>query len=301
MKISILGAGALGCVYGSYLSKEHDVTFFVRRHEHKNSINTKGIRIRNQDKEELFRIPAILSDDVLSIQDIVIVLVKVYDTDRALCEIKHCIGPKTIVVSLQNGLGNYEIISKYVEKENIVLGTSGQGAFVLEDGYVNYSGAGVDNIGALCNDKKSAKLIADIMVQSGFKAEFNEDIEKCIWDKLLVNIGSNAVTAILEQTNTIFVNNENAKTVSRLAIGEAVAVAKTIGIRVDEKSAYERFDSVISKVLPNRTSMLQDIEKNRRTEIDSINGAIVALGEKYGVKTPYNELLCELVKAKERI
>lgn len=299
MKIAILGAGALGCLYGAYLSKEHDVTFVVRRGEQMDAINDKGITCESPDGDFIVKAKACTEVSDVPVQDVVFVFVKGYDTESALNGIRTIIGPDTIVCSLQNGLGNYENMVRVVPKEQIILGTSNRGAYIICDGHVVYAGGTLDHIGSPTGDVSKAKVIADIISNAGFVSELNDEIEYYIWQKLFVNIGVNAITGILEYKNAICKDNENGRRLSELAIREAVKIAVSTGLKFDEDETVELFFNCL--VTGNNSSMFQDISKKRPTEIDTINGAVVRLAKEKGLSAPVNETLTLLVKAKTDI
>lgn len=299
MKIAILGAGALGCVYGTYFAKNNDVTMVVRRKEAADFINKHGITMVKDGEEINEKVSAVLSGESMEVQDLIVVLVKGYDTQKALLGISSAIGDNTLVLSLQNGMGNYENIVPYVNKSNIVMGTSGTGAHIISEAKVMFAGASYDYIGSKVGALDKVKIVEKLFIEAGLdNVIVEQNIDRAIWSKLFINVGINALTALLEKKNSILVENEHGNKLSRLLISEAVKVANKDGMEFDIEETINNFEkSIIAK---NKSSMLQDILLKRRTEIDTINGAIVKKGKELEVNTPYNEFVCELIRTKEK-
>lgn len=299
MKIAILGAGALGCIYGTYFAKNNDVTMVVRRKEAADFINKYGITMVKDDEEVNEKVSAVLSGESIDVQDLIIVLVKGYDTQKALLGVLPAIDDNTLVLSLQNGMGNYENIVPYVDKPNIIMGTSGTGGHTISEAKVKLAGASYDYIGSKEGAIDKVKIIEKLFLEAGLdNVIIEENIDKAIWSKLFINVGINALTALFEKKNSILIDNEYGNKLSRLLICEAVEVANKQGMGFGTEEVIENFEK--SLIAENKSSMFQDILLKRKTEIDTINGAIVKKGKELGVKTPYNEFISELIRAKEK-
>ncbi|PIU31198.1 MAG: 2-dehydropantoate 2-reductase, partial [Syntrophobacteraceae bacterium CG07_land_8_20_14_0_80_61_8] len=174
-----------------------------------------------------------------------------------------------------------------------------QGATLLEPGRIRHGGNGTTHIGCLASAAVAdARRVVDLFNRAGLQAFFSERIEDRIWQKLLINIGINAVTALTAIPNGRVASQANARALAERAVAEALAVAERLGIQVGER-VLERVLAVAEATGTNRSSMLQDLERKRATEIDAINGAIVRYGEDLGVPTPVNWTLTQLIKVIE--
>jgi 2-dehydropantoate 2-reductase len=216
------------------------------------------------------------------------------------------VGEGTTVWSTQNGMGNYEAMAAVVEKDRIVGGSTTLGANELGPGHVHHAGEGDTFIGEL-DGSISARVeqIAGKLTAAGIKVEVRDDIQKIIWSKLIINVGINALTAILKVRNGVLVEHQPSTSLMEAAVSEAVRVAAGQGIAFDEAQIQQRVKEVARLTARNRSSMLQDMLAGRRTEIDYINGAIARLGDAPINRAllgdaPINRALCDLVRALEK-
>ena len=301
MKIAVIGAGAMGSLYGGYLSRIMPEVYLVDIwQQHVDEINKNGLII--QEKDESIRIsPGAVTDSAcLGFADLVIVFVKSYLTDRALEMNKSLLGHDTIVLSLQNGYGNIEKIAKHVHINNIIAGTTAHGATMLSPGIIKHGGIGETHIGWVKNkDDKRIDEIAAVLKKAGFDTSVSLNVMELIWSKLIINVGINALTAVLKVKNGELLNMEETRKLMDMAVLEAVNVAEKAGIRFNGDDMVKKVKEVALATAENKSSMLQDILNKRKTEIDTINGAIVNEGKKCSIETPVNMVLANLVKALE--
>lgn len=304
MKVAVIGAGAMGCIYGAHLAQGgHEVWLIDVWQEHVEAINQHGLKIFRDDNPETAEIKAKLNPlDIEDTMDLILVFVKSYHTESAVKNCMHLIGEETKVLTLQNGVGNVDILEMFVSRSQILAGTTAHGANVRAPGQINHAGRGKTIIGRIDSDnKESEEELAFNFQASGLDTELREGIEGLLWDKLLVNVGINPLTALLLIKNgDLLVNKETEMLIDKL-VGEAWEVAKKGNIILSHEDPIGYVKSIARATGENRSSMLQDILKSRKTEIDFINGAIVNKGEEWGVATPYNELITRLIKAKEKV
>ncbi|KUO74531.1 MAG: 2-dehydropantoate 2-reductase [Clostridia bacterium BRH_c25] len=301
MKIAIIGSGAMGSLYGGFLSNAgYKVYLLDVWQEHVDRINNNGLIISEQDKDIKAYPKATSKACEIGEVDLAVVFVKSTATSEALNCSKAVIGKNTIVLSLQNGYGNIEEIEKTVERDNIIAGTTAHGATMLGSGHIRHAGHGITHIGAV-SGKISGKVIdtAEALRRAGFDTDLSRDVMKLIWNKLIVNVGINALTAIVNVKNGELALSEETRLLMGEAVSEAVAVAKALGMDFEKTDAINQVIQVAEKTSENLSSMLQDVRKGRRTEIDYINGAIVKEGKKANINTPVNFVLTNLVKAIE--
>ena len=302
MKITILGAGSMGSLIGSYLSKKHEVTmidYFGKIVDH---IKDNGVEIIEQDNtSRTYKPKAFLSGTCEEVCDILIIFVKDIATDEALKQNKKIIGENTVVLTLQNGMGNDEIIKKYVKEENILLGTTKHNAHTLEYGVIKHSGSGITHIGSIVGNTQLANRIADILNECDFETEASDSVNHLLWEKIFVNITINALTCILETTMDFMSYDSPLDNATSNVLKEAIEVAKADGEEFDYDTIKKQLYDLTTKYVGGKASMEQDVELKRKTEIDFINGSIVRLGKKYNIPTPVNETIVSLVHSKEAL
>ena len=264
-------------------------------------MNTTGITIDEPDGSTRVYHPVIATTDPSTIgeMDIMIVFVKYLFLESALEKCKTMIGPHTIVLSLQNGIGNYDEIAKVVPEEQICCGTTAHGATNLGPGHSRHTGVGPTNVGTIKGGHESAEKVAEALRAGGFEVNVQENVMQLIWHKLFANIAINAITALLDVTNGTIAENEHERDLAEKMVREAVAVANATGCSFDVEAELKNAFDVALATGTNRSSMLQDVTRKGITEIKIINGAVVKEGKAAGVPTPYNEAIVDLILAKQ--
>lgn len=301
MKIAIIGAGAMGCLYGGYLSKKNEVIMLDSYEPQVQAINENGITIAEQDgTEQVYpNVRAYLSGSFREEVGLVIVFVKSTFTEAALEANSHLFGEHTLVMTLQNGAGNDRKIAKLVKPENIIVGTSKHNAVNMGAGKTKHSGAGATTIGSNYHAEEVVATIADTLRQCGFMVIESDDIQRIIWSKLFVNLSINTFTALIETPIGYMIKNNYAWDFAKRLIYEAVEVAEADGTYFDRREALEMVRQVCIDAGDGYSSMYQDRKRRVKMEIDAINGAIVEQAKLYGVPTPYNSLIVDLIHAVE--
>lgn len=302
MHILMLGAGAMGSLLGARLSRtEADITLFSTNREHIQAIQTHGLAIEELDgSESHYKLTACdhphkIQDDA----DLVIVLVKSYATQEALSSILHRCHASTLFLTLQNGIGNWENIARVVDTESVLLGSTAQGATLLEPGKIRHGGNGVTFIGEPRGPASHrVHCLVELFRRAGLETHSSDIMEQLIWEKLMVNAGINVITALTGIRNGMIADLETARELSRATVEEAVRVAVARGFEMPG-NIMERVFKVAQATAVNRSSMGQDVDRKKRTEIDAINGAIVRFGEEEKIPTPVNRTLTQLVKILE--
>ncbi len=302
MKIAVIGAGAMGSLYGGYLSKAgQDVCLIDVWQEHVDRINREGLAIEEASGDIKVYPKAVCHAREVGTADLAIVFVKSIMTQKAMEANLDLIGPETAVLSLQNGYGNVEEIARFVERERIIAGTTAHGATMLQPGRIRHAGIGATHIGAVSGEGGTdVAAVAQVLRHAGFETEVSGNVMKLVWDKLMINVGINALTAILKVPNGRLLEHEEARMLMEAAVEEAVRVANAAGMDLDREETIRRVMSVAGRTGENRSSMLQDITNGRRTEIDTINGAIIREGKKHGIHTPVNMVLTNLIRIMEK-
>lgn len=300
MKIAVLGAGAMGSLYGGYLSAGNEVVLVDIWADHVDAVNRDGLVIDElQGGARTFRPQAVTDCSGVGPVELVIVFVKSTQTLAALEKNRSLIGENTFLLSLQNGYGNADEMLTFAAKERILVGTTSHGCLMKNAGHIHHTGKGVTFLGALGEDQSKARMVADMLVQAGFETEVSGNVIELIWSKLFVNVGINPITALLGLQNICVAENPQANGAAKRAVYEAVAIANADGMRFDPDKIFENVCQVAIKTGKNRSSMLADVSNKRPTEILKINGAVVKKAEQLGLDAPCNAMLTNLILALE--
>jgi 2-dehydropantoate 2-reductase len=303
MKICMLGSGALGSTIGGQLAAAGlDVYFLDTWEEHISAIVKNGLKIVEPPSERLVKARATTSCREIGPVDLIIILVKSFNTKEAIENVLPIVGDKTIVLSLQNGLGNEDILVNVLGKERVIGGKTYVGGVLIGPGEVLVGVKGkLTYIGEL-DGKRTERInqISRLFDQAGLETIISDNIYGIIWYKLLINIATGALAAITRLPYGALNTMEEIIECSAEAVAEAVAVAKASGVELSVRDPREIWYKA-TEGLPAefKTSMLQDIEKGSITEIDYINGSVVKLGEKYNIPTPVNKTLVTCIKGIE--
>lgn len=304
MKIAIIGAGAMGCLYGGKLSQstENQVYLFDIWKEHVDAINEQGLIIEEDGDSIIYsNLKATVNPSEIGIADLVIVFVKSTLTKQAVRDTGDVFGEDTLVLTLQNGLGNLDIIGNELGFENVIGGTTAHGAYMKGPGEICHAGYGKSIIGELSGlETERIKEIAHVFNSVGLEIEVSQNVLGLIWDKLIVNVGINSLTALTGLNNGDLLDHTELLEIMKVAIEEAVLVAKSKNIQLSSYDPYLHTLEICKNTGKNKSSMLQDIMNNRKTEIDMINGGILREGEKEGIPTPINQVLTNLIKYWEK-
>lgn len=304
MKIVIIGAGAMGGLFAARLAAAgEDVSVVDVWAEHVETIRTQGLILETGEGEVRTKPAAVtrVEDLAACAADLVIVFVKSGMTAAAARSAQTILGPVGRVLTLQNGLGNAEIIAEVFGADRVLAGTTAQGATLIGPGRIRHGGRGDTHIGRLTGPVDDfCREAAMILSRAGIPAIAEDAVQSLIWGKLVINVGINALTALLRFTNGQLNDHAETRELVKLAVAEAVQVAAASDVRLPYDNAVEKVLAVAAATATNRSSMLQDILRGRATEIDAINGALVREGVRLGVPTPVNATLTLLIKALEK-
>ena len=291
MNIVILGAGAIGSLFGGLLSKKNNV-LLIGRKIHVKAIKENGLKITGKTQLNV-RISA--EDSISKIgfsPDLLILTVKSYDTENATKEAKTIIVDNTVVLALQNGIDNIEKICKIIDKKNVVAGVTTHGVISSKPGIIKHTGIGETFLGEL-NGKKTERIVSivECFNRVGIETIVSQDIMKEIWYKTIINSSINSLTAIFQCKNGYLLKNQILEKLVEKICKESTNIASVDGINISYKNALEKTKEVIRNTSENQSSMFQSIKKGGRTEIESINGKLVEIGKKYHIETLLNETL----------
>ncbi len=304
MKISIIGSGAMGSLFGGRLSLAgQEVVLYDVYREHVDKVNESGLSIEDAATGEVTMAHPKATADPAAVagSDVLIVFVKSTVTEDAAAQFKSFAKPGTIALTLQNGLGNEEILRKYFGASGTAAGVTSQGATFLGPGRIRHAGKGPTHMAMSDGDSGKLAALAAALAAAGFEIHVDKDVAGMVWSKLLINVGINALTAILNLKNGQLLDYDDVKSLMADLVAEAVLVAKARGVHLTYDDPIATVYDVAAKTGANASSMLQDFQKNRQTEIDFMNGAIVREAKALGIPVPVNEAMTRLVRTIDRI
>ncbi|MFO7943664.1 MAG: 2-dehydropantoate 2-reductase [Anaerolineales bacterium] len=293
-KILIIGTGALANLFGAQLSKTGmDVMLLGTWEEGVKAIREHGIRLASPEGEVVYPARAVKSPAEVGQARYALVLVKSWQTQRAARQLFEILDPEGVALSLQNGLGNRELIADQLGEKRAAQGVTTMGATLLGPGHVRPGGEGIISV----EDHPLLPPLIAGLKKAGFKVEIAPDVDSLIWRKLLINVAINPLTAIFGVPNGKLLESQSALDLMALAVREVEKVAGSRGIKVgfDDPLAYA--EDVARRTASNRSSMLQDISRGAPTEIEAMCGAVVRAGQEKDISTPINQVLTYLVKS----
>lgn len=291
----IAGTGAMACLFAARLSAVGvPFTMLGSWPEGTQALKERGVRLINADGSEK-TYPVLVTSRVEECAgaSFALVMVKSWQTERTAHQLAECLNSDGVALTLQNGLGNRETLSKTLGATRVALGVTTLGANLVGPGQVRPAGEGVTTLSA---HPRLAPL-ADMMRTAGFLIEYSPDANGLLWGKLIINTAINPLTALLRVPNGELLNRPTARALMAAAAREAAAVAVAKGIALPFPDPVVAAESIARRTASNLSSMLQDILRDAPTEIDAISGAIVQAGAQTSLPTPVNRTLWQLIKA----
>lgn len=299
MRIAIIGAGAMGCLYGGKLACVTDVWLIDPWREHVEAIRTRGLRIDEPRGEFTVQVAATTNPVDVGRVDLAIVFVKSHQTRWAAEVAAGILAPDGLALTLQNGLGNGEVLAEVLGPARAWQGVTSHGATLLGPGHIRHAGTGPTYLQLRPEIAEKAEAVAALFRQAEIETHLSEDVAAIIWSKLIINVGINALTALLRVPNGVLAENEAAAAVMARLVEEAVRVVEAKGIALPYADPVTHVREVARATGQNRSSMLQDVMRGSRTEVGVINGAVVREAAKLGLAAPVNQTILDLVRALE--
>ena len=300
MKIAVIGAGAMGSIYGGHLSLHNEVYLVDTNASVVEQINANGLQIDEDGTTNVYHPKAVSDASDLGPMDLVILFVKSIYSKVALAGNRNLIGPDTRLLTLQNGAGHEDILGEFAPQNRIVIGTTEDNGAVLGMGHVRRGGEGRTNVGMLVEDADGFLLkLKEAFDACGFQVRIHDNIQQLIWDKLFTNVSLSAVTGILQVDMGFIAADEYAWAMTRSLIHEAVLTAAAAGLTFDEEALVEKVRKTSQNSPNGCTSIRADLRDGRKTEVDTISGAVVRAAHKYGVAVPSHEFVVNMVHAME--
>jgi 2-dehydropantoate 2-reductase len=301
MRIAVIGAGAMGSIYGGRLSLNNEVTLIDTNTQVVEHVQKNGLLLEENGVDNKYTPNAVVdSKEISGHADLIILFVKALFSKAALSGNRSLIGPETYVLTLQNGSGHEDILGEFVSKDHIVIGTTEDNGAVLGMGHIRHGGVGNTNIGMLVEDKDGIlPKIKEAFDSCGFHVRIHENIQQLIWNKLFTNVTLSAVTAVLQVKMGYIASNEYAWKLTLALLHEAVEVAHALGLEADEEKLAEEVRHTSESSPLGVTSICFDISKGRKTEVDTISGSVVRAAAKVGVPVPCHTFIVNMIHAME--
>lgn len=299
--VYILGLGALGSIYGALLyDLDPRCVKVIANATRGAALNRNGVKVNGKYYSFEYIDPA---DQSQPVADLVIIAVKYPQLEQAILDVKNFIGKETVVISLLNGISSEEIIGNAIGMEHMLYAYGiGMDAQKSTNG-INYTNMGKLVFGEKENRELSdrVKLIKELFEKAKIPFEIPPNMYRALWAKFMMNTGINQVSAILRAPYGEFQKNKGVRELMFTAAGEVARISNYLGIDLDQ-SDVDAFYNIVKTLNPAaKTSMLQDVEAKRKTEVELFSGTVIALSKKYNIPTPVNETLYKIIKAMEEM
>lgn len=291
----------MGSLLAAFLSKSKEEVWLLDKDKGRaEKIDQQGIIVEGISGNWQAKVRASGNPQTIGRADLIIISVKAYDTKEAVLSVRPLVFENTRILTLQNGIGNIEIISELLGQEKVIGGATNLGSTLLDIGKVRHAGKGETVIGRI--DGKipvEMRSIRQIFNEVGLPTRISRDIKGLLWSKLIINVGINALTAITRLSNGRIIELEWTRRILREAVTEATRVAKRKKIKLTYDDPLAKVEAVCEATATNISSMLQDVLRKKRTEIDFINAVIVRQAQELGITVTVNSILVDLVKTIE--
>ena len=300
MRIAVIGAGAMGALYGGYLSRHNDVLLVDVNQTQVDTINEKGLTIHEPDGSVTLCHPkAVVSTQGMEPADVVILFVKAMFSAGALESNRSLIGPDTYLMTLQNGSGHEDTLLKFCDREHVIIGTTQHNSAIVGFGEIRHGGSGKTCIGCLDGGAQRLAHIAEAFTACGLEAVCDDQVQKLIWGKMFTNVSASVLTGVLQVPLGFIAEDANAWALCEQLVREAVAVAAGEGLEFDAEAKVAEVRAVCEKSPAGLTSIYADLRDGRKTEVDTISGSVVRASKRNGVPAPTHEAMVRLVHAME--
>jgi 2-dehydropantoate 2-reductase len=301
-RVAIVGAGAMGSVYaGLMASAGHEVFAISLWEDHAEAMTRHGLRVEGASGDRTVPVHGCTSTEGVGPCDLVIIATKAAGAEAAARSALPLLGPETSVQTIQNGLGSADRVAAIIDPDRVAVGVvGGFGASLRAPGHVHHNGMEMVRFGAYADLPRTAlEAGAEVWRSAGFEVALFDDIDRMVWEKLIMNVAFSATSCLTGMTIGQVLSDPNAWQVARECALEAVEVATARGIELQVGDPIEHIRSLGAKIPGARPSMLLDHMARQRSEIEVINGAIPREAAKVGLKAPINATVVALVKARE--
>lgn len=299
MRIAVLGDGAMGCLFGGYLSQNNDVTLVGIHPEKTAMILKNGVRIEEKNGVKTFHPHATTDASRIGGVELVVLFVKSMFNEDVLLKNRCLIGTDTFVLTFQNGCGHDQVISRFVPKDRIIIGTTQHNASLKDDGTVVHGGAGLSTIGLLEGESAVLQPMAMQFTTCGWETKASDGVMRDVWGKLFTNTSVSVLSAVLQCSLDYISQCPEAWVVAETLVKEAVAVAKADGYPFEEAEAVRSVRVVVDTARNGYTSICMDLKAGRKTEVEMISGYVVRRAGELGVDVPCQDMMVRMIHALE--
>lgn len=291
----VVGPGAMGCLHAALLAEGGlNVGLLDHRPGRASTINHQGVIVEREGGSAVVPIRCSAKASDFFPAGLAIILVKAYDTEAAAKGVLDALDEDASMLTLQNGLGNYERIAGHVPREQVLAGTTSSGATLLDAGKVREAGRGMIRLGSPFGEHERAIRVAKMLAGAGLDCEVSESVDQILWEKAIINAAINPLTALKGVRNGELLEREDLREALAALTEEAAGVAAAIGIELPEDMVAV-VEGVCRQTAQNRSSMLQDVSAGRKTEVEYICGEIARRAEEAGMSAPWCRELTPMV------
>ena len=298
MRIGIIGAGALGTLFGHRLARDNDLSMLEVRPEVVAAVGARGLELAGEGPPRAVAISSSARD--LFSSQVLFLFVRATDTMRALRPFVGNLDPSCVIVSLQNGISNEDAVKASLGGNvALVVGATTESALTTGPGSASPVGSGTTIVGPAGASPEVCARIARLLADAGMAVSVAYDIRPHLWGKLIANAAINPVATLLDRPNGVVLADPNAGEIARSLAQEAATVASAMRIALPFNDPWSYVRTIVEQTAGLRNSMLADLAAGQKTENDHINGAVVSAGRRAAVPTPYNETMFRLIRARE--
>ena len=297
--VSVIGAGAMGAVYASkFYDMDKACVSLVAEGRRYERLKEKGLIVNNVH----YLIPVVRPDDEVPASDLIIVALKHHHLVQGIHDIRKRVGAKSLILSVMNGIDSEEQIGAVYGMDKVLYTVAVGIDAMRQENNVTFTTQGKLLFGEAKNVTLSdhVRQVQSFLGRAGIAHETPEDMIRALWWKYMVNVGVNQASAVLGASYSLFQSSQDARGLMESAMREVIALAKAAGVHLSEQDLEEWYSILFGLGPEGKTSMLQDIEARRKTEVEMFAGKVVELGHKYGIPTPVNETLLRIIKVKEQ-
>lgn len=298
-RISIIGLGSIGATYASKLyDMEADCLRVIVNEERRGRYREKHFIVNDKSYDFTYVLP----EEDVEPADLIIVAVKFHHLQQAIQDIKNHVGPNTIILSLMNGISSEQSIGEVYGLEKLLYGMVLAIDAERQNNHIKYANTAKIYFGEKENRVYSDKVIAvkELFDRANIGYEIPEDMLYTLWGKFMFNVGINQTSAVLRATYKVYQENEEAEDFLRMAMNEVLVLSRKTGINLKPED-IDAYVSLVKRQSPaSKTSMLQDVEGKRKTEVEMLAGTVCQLGEQFGVETPINRVLFDMIRTIEK-
>jgi 2-dehydropantoate 2-reductase len=297
-RIAILGAGAMGAYFAASFSDAGFTTVLVARGARRERLEREGLVVNRR----AYRIPVAHPDRVDTPADLIIVALKGYQLPGAAGDLRNLVGEHTTIVSIMNGLDSEEILAGLYGQDKVLYAMSLGIDAVRQGNRITYTKPGTHYVGEATNERLTERVraVQEAFDRAGIAYVTPPDMIRMLWWKLMINDGVNLPSAVMRAPYGVFQTSPDAQALMEAMMREVIAVARAVGVNLVEQDVKDWYPVLNTLSPEGKTSMLQDIEAGRRTEVDSFAGKVVELGRMHDIATPVNQTMLRIIRVLER-